>query len=379
MKFEKKPFYYLLLVLWLTFLYHPLFAQLTLEDKTAALRSHRSSPKDLLVLITAIAILVLISFVVSQLNRKKNSKEENLIILKRFAELADKRKYNPNEIALIKKLASLHPHVRLDELVTKREIFNDIVIHYISGEMNSMSDNRKNDIYDLLTSIRRKSVLHVPMPYTPIVSTKELPLSLPLTLQVGTKLFKSVVLDNVEECILAEAPEGLNAKHFHPGENVLITFYRKTDGHYKIKSKVKRIITEPMNAIALEHANKLSGSIKRKSVRAKYCTNCYFHPIDKKFYSSGEKSLNEELKGETMDFSNGGLFLRSDKRLDVGSYMIVRFDISAKFRFKNIKAKIIKMRKNAHDYSYNLMFMGLSKEDDTKLRHAVSSVNRKES
>lgn len=339
-------------------------------------RMPQQDPQQLWKVFWGIVILVFIIVLSQFISSRKVKKHEEQISKKKFLDLASKRKITDAEKEIIYKIREGLKHNNVYELVTKKHVFNRLVDDFIVKYVEKQKPERKARLYSDLTSLRRKLKFHVPLKYETLSTTKELPINTPIILQIGTRLYRSVIMDNTEESLMIDPPDENAGKNLKSGTSVQISFYRKSDGHYKIHTTVLKYMPNPMNTIAVSHTHKIKGAIKRKTVRADYFDVCEMTSLGSNPLVQSGKESHDPIKAETRNFSTGGICVVSYEDIKIGSYLLLKFHVDSKYKFNHLKAKMLKKKKLSRKYMYNLKFMGIPKEMKEEIRRAVNHVNR---
>jgi len=327
---------------------------------------------------SSIVFLIFVSIIVFLIRKRQFIKREKRHSIEKFIELTEKRSFTDDEIVQLKQVALYNKIVLLGELVVNREVFNAAVETYITDVVKKLDPVKVQSVFSRLTAIRKKNGFNQPLPFSPITTTKEIPVNTKIIVQLGKKVFRSAVVENVEQYLLVLPQPVIDHDVCHENAPAVYSFFRKPDGHYKIRTRIERLLPEPMQAIGLGHTAKIKEAIKRKHQRANLHSLCKFEIIDKDFFTKGASVEGSTFTGTLLNFSEGGMRLATVQNIDMDSYLKVSFRAGEKYMFENIKGKILKKIKTSKDYVYHVQFIGIGEELYKKLAMSVEYLNRLE-
>jgi hypothetical protein len=156
------------------------------------------------------------------------------------------------------------------------------------------------------------------------------------------------------------------------------SIFRKNDGEYRFQSQLKSQITTPMNALVMEHANKIKKLHTREHERYKlqFKRKFYFLTSGRKPSVTSDASGQEYCAGTVLDISIGGLKFMTDnlpEKTSVGVYVVFKLE-EAKIK-NDIHGEIVKLSKDANQDFVHLQFQNLSELNRLYLQKFIASKN----
>ncbi|MFC1504624.1 flagellar brake protein [Spirochaetota bacterium] len=315
-----------------------------------------------------IAFVLVFGFILFMvyLNKKQKKKESLEESMSRYNLLSVKLKFTEEEKAFIDMISVKFGLEAKGVFIIDRSIFNTLIERYINEDMVRMSDLAKSSFYTTISNLRRKLNFHKPDPHSIIRTTKEIDINQKISLHVGQRIYQSQVLENIEEYLIVTPPK-YNDKHIivSTGQDIYFYFYRSKDGHYRIKTKVIKLIPEPMYSLGLEHTKKIKLPVKRQYLRAIVSMETTFTVLGSDFFHSSQPNPATVFKnkhGTIVNISGGGAAVITSEDIDIGSYVILDFKLSIRV-ISNLQAKLLKkVRLNDTTFKYGMKFIGMHED-----------------
>ena len=327
--------------------------------------------------VIGIVILAVLAFIITLLKRiiKKAGRIRNSGI--RMLDLARKRAFEPNEIRTAELLCSHYDIKEKDLLLLDRAVFNDAAEKFINTELPGLDIATRTACYQALHSMRIKNKFYKPPAHMTLITTKEIEINQKLLLRIANREFPVIVLENLEEYLIITPPKFKGRSVLIPkGREVVISFWRPGDGHYRIKTSVVNTMPVPMLAICLAHTSIFSKSIKRKYERADFRLGCTFLLVDKEFFKSGASRHYEVKNGTILNISAGGLNFVSPVNIEKSSYVSMSFSFDKKFIINDLRGKVLKkMQVSTAIFKYHIEYIGISENLQKKIANRVRRRN----
>lgn len=156
------------------------------------------------------------------------------------------------------------------------------------------------------------------------------------------------------------------------------SIFRKNDGEYRFQSQLKSQITSPMNALVMEHSNKIKKLHTREHERYKlqFKRKFYFLTTGRKPSIVGDASGEDYCAGTVLDISIGGLKFMADdlpEIASIGAYVVFKLE-EAKIK-NDIHGEIVKLSKDGSHNFVHLQFQNLSELNRLYLQKFIASKN----
>jgi hypothetical protein len=338
--------------------------------------SYTTSTRSLLALAWFSGAVMLLSAVVLIRSHYRYEHRQAKDSQKKFKKLCARRGLTDTEIKLLKRIAVLGGIRFIGDLLTRRQVYNSAVGHFIEKVVNPSESLRKELYFKELTSIRRKIGFNQPQPFKPIRTTREVPVNTQVSFQSGKVTYEGTVMDNNEESIIIIPPEGSEFSPQLRGKRIMLTFYRVKDGHYFIPTRIIQVFPEkPMHGIAVSHSSRLKASVKRTTPRVSVNFPCKLSIIENRFMASAGFSGDDGHRGEVLNFSAGGLLLSSVQNIPADSYLQLEFS-TGKYQFSGLMARIQRREKEERQFRYHLKYIGVGRLMREQLERAVEHASR---
>lgn len=157
------------------------------------------------------------------------------------------------------------------------------------------------------------------------------------------------------------------------------SIFRKNDGEYRFRAKLKSQISKPQNALVMLHVNKIKKLHIREDDRFKmgFDRTFYFMIADDKRKDLSEEDEGLQCTGKVVDISTGGLKFEVEElpeTVAVGANVMFRLE-EAKIA-RDIQAEIVKITTEENDQSnVHIQFLNLSELNRLYLQKFIASEN----
>ncbi|OHD64305.1 MAG: hypothetical protein A2096_11860 [Spirochaetes bacterium GWF1_41_5] len=332
----------------------------------AIMEAFTSRPTAKVGKIEVIIVLVIIAAFIGlmiYMQRKQKEKERIEASIQKYRLLSGKLKFTDEEKAFCEMMLRRYNISAKGDFITDRKMYNSLTTKFFEDEVSAYDEERKNIYYSLIGSLRKKSGFHKPPPKEVIITTKELEINQRININVNKKNYPAQVIENLEQYLVISSPM-YDGKHIFiaSGQELFLYFYRPRDGHYRIKTRVIKIIPEPMYSLCLEHINNVKAPVKRHYLRAELDVECSFTLLPKDFFQIDSSLIQKNKRGKVGNISGGGLFLTSSEEVDIGAYVILDIPIGKKM-LTDLRGKIMKKIKSGPaQCQYGIKFIGISQE-----------------